>query len=531
MANKTGIDVSRANPGVDYNKLKQLGHTFVIPRDGAGHATCAFSHDYALDPEFLTHVKGARAAGIDIPGVYHWIDGNSVADGIACAQQAITNVKKAGLPKTTVIWCDLEYNDQRQIDTRGLNYDSMKKMALAFCNYILAEGYPTGIYTTPGYIYAIFGTDIFDEYDIWLAHWKVSEPGFKNIVYWQTGTAQIGNVTVDHDIYYGVHSAGTAIPKNKSKETKGEKKVSQYQIMTSDEFVETLKILARSVSDYKNYFPANLLLYSNKRWSADCHNLLKAIFNGRDINNKTEGSFAWPLTATGDCTEYGLLLQCSDIQWGNFKTLKKGEPRMLYMSGHAGAYLGEEFEEPGQGIVNCVECTPRWQDGIQFSYIDPQTGGRSWAKGYANCGYWEAHGLVSKWVVYNDETAKVVEESKTTIKPEANVVNHYSKSDLAVAIIRNVFGIGVQNRINNGKKLGYTETEIRDAQKLVNSVVKKANEEKAAAEEALTVITEAYDVVAGKYGDGAARKKALVDKYGEALYEKIRAKVEDLLAE
>ena len=97
------------------------------------------------------------------------------------------------------------------------------------------------------------------------------------------------------------------------------------------------------------------------------------------------------------------------------------------MNGHIGAYLGEEFDEPGQGIVNCVESTGRWEDGIQFSYIY-RDGARSWCKGAKVVGYWEAHGLASKWVVYtDDETQAVVEKDKKTAAHEVQR-QHYDTS-------------------------------------------------------------------------------------------------------
>lgn len=301
-----------------------------------------------------------------------------------------------------------------------------------------------------------------------------------------------------------------------------------YQIMTDDQWVARLKELARGKSTYRNVWPYNLLYWTGDRFTADCSNLEKALFNGRDINDKTVGSYQHSLTATGDCTEYGLLIQCSDVQWNNFQTLKKGEPRILYKSGHIGAYLGEEWLEPGQGIVNAVESTPAWEDGIQFSYVAPN-GARCWCKNGQVRGYWEAHGLASKWVKYTDgSTQTTVEADKITAAPE--VVNvHFGTTDLAVAIIRGKLGKGYANRVKVAQALGYTEDEVRKAQDLVNVVVKKANDEKAAAENALTIITAAYDVIAGKYGDGAARLKALNDEFGD-LTGDIRKKVEELLS-
>ena len=299
-----------------------------------------------------------------------------------------------------------------------------------------------------------------------------------------------------------------------------------YVIMTDDQWVAKLKTLARTPSAYKNWFPYNLLYWDGHQFTADCSNLEKALFNGRDINNKTVGSYGWPLTATGDCTEYGLLIQCSDIST-DFSKLKAGDPRILYMDGHIGAYLGEEWNEPGQGIVNAVESTPAWEDGIQFSYVDSK-GRRFWNKGGAQKGTWTHHGLASKWVKYTDaKTQQAADTSKKEVAADTN--KKYGTTDLAVLIIRNKFGVG-DARKQNLKNLGYTDKEIKAAQDLVNSTVKKANDQKAEAEQALAVVTAAYDVIAGKYGDGNDRKTALTKKYGEKVYSLIQKKVNELLA-
>ena len=365
-------------------------------------------------------------------------------------------------------------------------------------------------------------------YDIWLADLE-GEPDFPCLYRQYDWYARPDGclVNVDLDEFIGAYTAGTAKPRNTNTPTKKGATMSKYQIMTDEEWVDKLKTLARGKSTYIAKFPYNLLYWTGEKFTADCSNLEKALFNGRDINDKTVGSYMWPLPATGDATEYELLMQCSDIQWGNFTALKAGEPRILYQEGHIGAYLGEEWEEPGQGIVNCVESTPAWEDGIQFSYVAPN-GARSWCKGGTIRSYWKAHGLASKWIYYTDEdTWQTAQDSIQKIDPEVKGV-HYGSVDLAVMIIRNRYGVG-SARKENLKAEGYTDDEIRAAQDIVNSVVKNANDQKAAAEQLCTIITIAYDVIAGKYGDGADRKEALISQCGEQVAAMVQAKVDELL--
>ena len=513
------VDANNLNKVIDFSKAKNDGISFIIPRDGWGMSK--------TDPKLIEYVKGAKAAGIAVPGVYHFVYATNLQQAIQNAQRAVHNVEVAELPKTTVIWCDIEYDTVDSAKAQGVDLTPkmLRDFAESFCNYVLAQGYLAGIYCNKDYLVNIYGKDIANEYDIWLADLE-GDPDYP-CVYQQYdwhGLPSGCKSEVDLDKYIGSYSAGTAKPKVKSKEVK---KVGQYQIMTDEQWVERLITLARGKSSYKAKFPYNLLYWDGERFWSDCSNLEKALFNGRDINDKTVGSYAWPLPATGDATEYALLIQCSDIQWGHFDRLKLGDPRLLYQEGHIGAYLGKEWNEPGQGIVNCVESTPAWEDGIQFSYVAPD-GARSWCKGATVRSYWQAHALASKWVIYTDnDTQEVVKDDISSIDSEVKGT-HYNTTDLAVMIIRNKYGNGAARK-NNLLSEGYSEDEIRAAQDKVNTVVKTANSQKAEAEKAYVVITAAYDVIAGAYGDGEDRKKRLIDKYGEEIYGLIQAKVDELL--
>lgn len=96
-----GIDISKWQGNVDFNKVKADGIQFCIFREG---------YRQAIDGQFKNYVKGAKAAGIPILGVYHFI----YVDGATPKQNAeacIANMKAAGLdPASTWIFSDLEYD-------------------------------------------------------------------------------------------------------------------------------------------------------------------------------------------------------------------------------------------------------------------------------------------------------------------------------------------------------------------------------------------------------------------------------------
>lgn len=96
-----GIDISKWQGNVDFNKVKADGIQFCIFREG---------YRQAIDGQFKNYVKGAKAAGIPILGVYHFI----YVDGATPKQNAeacIANMKAAGLDPTNIwIFSDLEYD-------------------------------------------------------------------------------------------------------------------------------------------------------------------------------------------------------------------------------------------------------------------------------------------------------------------------------------------------------------------------------------------------------------------------------------
>ena len=96
-----GIDISNWQGNVDFNKVKADGIQFCIFREG---------YRRAIDGQFKNYVAGAKAAGIPILGVYHfiYIDGATPKQN---AEACIANMKAAGLdPTNTWIFSDLEYD-------------------------------------------------------------------------------------------------------------------------------------------------------------------------------------------------------------------------------------------------------------------------------------------------------------------------------------------------------------------------------------------------------------------------------------
>ena len=169
------------------------------------------------------------------------------------------------------------------------------------------------------------------------------------------------------------------------------------KIITKEQWVQYLIDLAKRETKYFNTPPYNLLYFDGEIWYADCVNLHKALFNGRNIYDYTPDIYQEDLDNTGDIDANEMINLCTEIS-SDFKKLKQNEPRILYVHGHIGAYLGKIISTP-EGLCNVVETTNSFGEKIAFSWVDPDGKRRNVKNGFIE-GKWIKHGLPSLWVSY-----------------------------------------------------------------------------------------------------------------------------------
>lgn len=169
-------------------------------------------------------------------------------------------------------------------------------------------------------------------------------------------------------------------------------------IMTNEQLIERLKILASRKTRYVNRYPYNLCYnHADGYTSADCSNLYKSLFNGYDVNNRTVGYYQKDLSNTGDLTEAGLIAKCKEIKT-TFDNLNDNEFRLLYMRGHIGGKI--PVTTINGKIYNVIEATPAFGGGIIYTYVD-ENGNRYNHKGGTKKGTWLQSGKPTLWVSYD----------------------------------------------------------------------------------------------------------------------------------
>lgn len=159
-----GIDVSKWNGTIDWNKVKADGIDYVIIRGGFGNAT--------VDPQFKSYIEGASNAGLKI-GIYWFSYATSVdkakEEAAKCLETIAPYKNKISYP----VFYDFEYDSVDYANKQGITItkDLSSKMADAFLTTIENAGYITGIYTNKDFGDRYFYEDMLLANNLWVAQY------------------------------------------------------------------------------------------------------------------------------------------------------------------------------------------------------------------------------------------------------------------------------------------------------------------------------------------------------------------------
>ena len=158
-----GLDTSQFQRFTSFPAVKAAGKNFIIPRAGYGSNT--------IDSGFFNTVKGALTAGIRIPGVYWFNYFLSTAAARTEAQAAVNAVKAAGLPTSTIIFSDSEYDTARYCKQNGVAFTKSFNTAcvVAFCEEVERLGYQAGVYYNQDFHNNYLNMGQISKYHSWLA--------------------------------------------------------------------------------------------------------------------------------------------------------------------------------------------------------------------------------------------------------------------------------------------------------------------------------------------------------------------------
>lgn len=196
MGQVKAIDISYAQPQVDYKAVKSGGINAIIARNGYLGRT---------DTMFDIHAKGAIEAGLDI-GTYTYIMSNTPAEARREASETVKRLEKYKGGINYPVFADME--DSKYM-TSKFDKTTRTNILLEFLKVIESEGYYAAVYINPAWLETyIDKSKIVGKYDIWLAAWTESPSKLTKFNYgqtmWQWGVSLVPGINgkVDSDLVY-----------------------------------------------------------------------------------------------------------------------------------------------------------------------------------------------------------------------------------------------------------------------------------------------------------------------------------------
>lgn len=158
-----GIDVSKWNKIIDWEKVKESGVRFVIIRCGyRGSKTGVLVED----PYFRQNIQGAKDAGLKV-GVYFFTQAINQAEAVEEASMVLSLTE--GYELDYPIFIDTEGSGGR---ADSLDAITRTAVCQAFCETIEQAGGEAGVYASRNWYYNNVDDDALAEYTIWVAEYR-----------------------------------------------------------------------------------------------------------------------------------------------------------------------------------------------------------------------------------------------------------------------------------------------------------------------------------------------------------------------
>ncbi len=162
---KVGIDVSKWNGEIDWDKVKQAGVEYAIIRVGYRGATTGALIE---DPYFTKNIKGAAKAGIPV-GVYFFTQALNAVEAVEEASMVINMCKEYKI--TYPVFIDTEgAGGNGRAD--GLDVETRTQVCKAFAATVESAGYRAGVYGARNWFNEMLDMNVLRNYIIWLAEYR-----------------------------------------------------------------------------------------------------------------------------------------------------------------------------------------------------------------------------------------------------------------------------------------------------------------------------------------------------------------------
>lgn len=193
-----GIDISKHNPVIDWDKVDASGIKFVLIRAGYGNDISQ------KDPKFDEYIKAAIARGLHV-GVYWFSYAVSIADAEKEAAVCLKVIEPYKGKIDFPVAFDYEYDSINWAVSHKITVTaSADAMARAFMDKIKAAGWFANLYTNIDFIKSgKFSAATINAYDVWLADYN-GAPDYPCYIQQTGSTGTVPGITgnVDMDVSF-----------------------------------------------------------------------------------------------------------------------------------------------------------------------------------------------------------------------------------------------------------------------------------------------------------------------------------------
>ena len=195
---RVGIDVSKWNKEIDWEKVKDAGVEFAIIRCGYRGASTGV---LVLDPMYEQNIRGAIEAGIPV-GVYFFTQAVDEVEAVEEASMVIRLIEDYDVDYPVFLDSESAGGEGR---ADGLEAGERTKIHKAFLDTIKAAGYETGIYGSRNWLNDRVDMEKLSDYRTWLAEYA-DIPSYEGYYHmWQyTSKGSVDGIEtrVDLDLCY-----------------------------------------------------------------------------------------------------------------------------------------------------------------------------------------------------------------------------------------------------------------------------------------------------------------------------------------
>lgn len=192
-----GIDVSKHNGNVNFEKVKQSGIDFVILRIGyRGYLDGSLN----IDPTFIQNYNKAKNRGLYVGG-YFFSQAKNKKEGISEREYCLKIIKDNNIYFDYPVYIDTEWANNSHTGRADTISNSERTEALiSFCYTMESNGFYTGIYRSESWFKTKVIYNSLTMYDKWVAKWSFYPPATNLFSYnmWQySNNYKIDNTRFD----------------------------------------------------------------------------------------------------------------------------------------------------------------------------------------------------------------------------------------------------------------------------------------------------------------------------------------------